>query len=284
MFFLPLFDDNPPSRRPLITWMIMMVCILVFLYQTGLENEPERIFIYSYGAIPALILGTEIRPDLFAALPSEATVITSVFMHGGWLHLGGNMLYLWIFGDNVEDAMGAVKFTIFYLLCGIAATLSHIVIDPSSITPLVGASGAIAGILASYLMLFPHAKVRTLVFIIVFVRWVSLPAIAVLMGWLLIQFLSAPTSLNGNAGGVAYFAHLGGFAAGFILTPFFKRRGMVIFPPRQGAENRKDVLVMDRKQIRNEFVKRYRHTRRDAQLKSSPNSVKEQKHRKGPWG
>ncbi len=284
MFFLPLFDDNPPSRRPLITWMIMMVCILVFLYQTGLENESERIFIYSYGAIPVLILGTEIRPDFFAALPSEATVITSVFMHGGWLHLGGNMLYLWIFGDNVEDAMGAVKFTIFYLLCGIAATLSHIVIDPSSITPLVGASGAIAGILASYLMLFPHAKVRTLVFIIVFVRWVSLPAIAVLMGWLLIQFLSAPTSLNGNAGGVAYFAHLGGFAAGFILTPFFKRRGMVIFPPRQGAENRKDVLVMDRKQIRNEFVKRYRHTRRDAQLKSSPNSVKEQKHRKGPWG
>ena len=165
-------------------------------------------------------------------------------MHGGLLHLGGNMLYLWIFGDNVEDSMGPVRFTLFYLACGVAATLTHIAIDPSSVTPLVGASGAIAGVLAAYLMLYPHAEVRVMIVILIFVRWASFPAVAVLAGWLIIQFLSAPASLSSDGGGVAYFAHIGGFVAGLILTPFMRLSGHPIFPAKEKETNESNRLTV----------------------------------------
>ena len=256
MFFLPLFDDNPTGRVPVITWSIMALCVAVFLFQLGLDEVSERRFLLSYGAIPALITGAELRPSAFAELPDLATLITSAFLHGGFLHLGGNMLYLWIFGDNVEDAMGAVKFTIFYIICGAAAVLAHTAIDPTSITPLVGASGAIAGVLGAYLMLYPHAQVRVLVVVLIFVRFISLPAVAVLAGWLLLQFIAAPASLSGESG-VAYFAHIGGFAAGLVLTPFFKNRDHAIFPAKASAPDRR-LKIINRHQIRNEFVGRYR--------------------------
>lgn len=284
MFFLPLFDNNPTSRTPVITRSIIVICGLVFLYQFGLTEQMERLFIFSYGAIPALITGAEIRPNYFFDIPDSATLLTSVFMHGGLLHLGGNMLYLWIFGDNVEDSMGPIKFTLFYLACGIAATFTHIAIDPSSVTPLVGASGAIAGVLAAYLMLHPHAEVRVIIVIIIFVRWASFPAVVVLAGWILIQFLSAPSSLAED-GGVAYFAHIGGFVAGLALTPFMRNKGHPLFPSKaeeahyyeykeddieenigddtehlakhdHKADNR--LKVLDRRQMKNAFVERYR--------------------------
>jgi membrane associated rhomboid family serine protease len=259
MFFLPLFDNNPTNRTPIITRAIIIACILVFLYQIGLTDRLERLFIFSYGAIPALITGAEIRPGYFSDIPDKATLFTSIFMHGGLLHLGGNMLYLWIFGDNVEDSMGPVRFTLFYLACGVAATLTHIAIDPSSVTPLVGASGAIAGVLAAYLMLYPHAEVRVMIVILIFVRWASFPAVAVLAGWLIIQFLSAPASLSSDGGGVAYFAHIGGFVAGLILTPFMRQSSHPIFPAKEKETRESDRLtVLNRQAIKNAFVERYR--------------------------
>ena len=270
MFFIPLFDDNPTGRVPVITWSIMALCVAVFLFQLGLDAESERRFLFSYGAIPALITGAVLRPPAFAEVPDWATLITSVFLHGGFLHLGGNMLYLWIFGDNVEDAMGAVKFTIFYIICGAAAVLAHTAIDPDSVTPLVGASGAIAGVLGAYLMLYPRAQVRVLVVILIFVRFISLPAVAVLAGWLLLQFIAAPASLSGNSG-VAYFAHIGGFAAGLVLTPFFKNRDHAIFPAKTSAPDRR-LKIINRHQIRNEFVGRYRPKRPPQHKKPHPPS------------
>ena len=270
MFFIPLFDDNPTGRVPVITWSLMALCVAVFLFQLGLDDESQRRFLFSYGAIPALITGAELRPSAFADLPDLATLVTSAFLHGGFLHLGGNMLYLWIFGDNVEEAMGAVKFTIFYIICGAVAVLAHTAIDPDSVTPLVGASGAIAGVLAAYLMLYPRAQVRVLVIILIFVRFISLPAVAVLAGWLLLQFLSAPAAFSGGSG-VAYFAHIGGFAAGLVLTPFFKNRDHAIFPAKEGAADRR-LKIMSRHQIRNEFVERYRPQRPPRHKKPSPRS------------
>ena len=267
MFFIPLFDDNPTGRVPVITWSLMALCVAVFLFQLGLDAEGERRFLFSYGAIPALITGAVLRPPAFAELPDWATLITSAFLHGGFLHLGGNMLYLWIFGDNVEDAMGAVKFTIFYIICGAAAVLAHTAIDPDSVMPLVGASGAIAGVLGAYLMLYPRAQVRVLVIILIFVRFISLPAVAVLAGWLLLQFIAAPASLSGESG-VAYFAHIGGFAAGLVLTPFFKNRDHAIFPAKESAPDRR-LKIINRQQIRNEFVGRYR-PKRPPQHKKPP--------------
>ena len=278
MFFLPLFDDNPTGRVPVMTWSIMVLCVAVFLFQLGLDAESERRFLFSYGAIPALITGAELRPSAFADLPSLATLVTSAFLHGGFLHLGGNMLYLWIFGDNVEDAMGAVKFTIFYIICGAAAVLAHVAIDPASLTPLVGASGAIAGVLGAYLMLYPHAQVRVLVVVLIFVRFISLPALAVLAGWLILQFLSAPASFSGGSG-VAYFAHIGGFAAGLVLTPFFKNRDHAIFPAEKVAEPEvRHLKIMSRQQIRNEFVERYRPKHKKPSRRDLPQVKRPPKH------
>ncbi len=295
MFFLPLFDDNPTGRVPIVTWILIAVCVAVFLFQLGLDERGERIFIFSYGAVPALITGSELRPPALAGLPDYATVVTSVFLHGGLLHLGGNMLYLWIFGDNVEDSMGPIKFIIFYLACGVAATMAHVAIAPDSVTPLVGASGAIAGVLAAYLMLYPHAHVRVLVIILIFIRFASFPAVAVLAAWLIIQFLSAPSAFDhAEGGGVAYFDHLGGFAAGVILTPFFKRRDQQIFPKKQPTQQQGElkapqnppINIMTRHQIKNEFVDRYRHRKPAPKPPSSRRdvpTVRKASRPKGPW-
>ena len=150
MFFLPIYDDNKPEAWPLVTWLLLAACLVVFFIQMAASPMDARLLMLQYATIPAVVTGESTLPADFAVSPPAASLITSVFMHGGWLHLGGNMLYLWIFGDNVEDKMGPIRFALFYLLCGAAASLAHVLVNPGDETPLVGASGAIAGVLAAY--------------------------------------------------------------------------------------------------------------------------------------
>lgn len=184
------------------------------------------LFVMEYALVPGELLGGNDLPPTIP-IPLWLTLITSIFMHGGIMHVLGNMLYLWIFGDNVEDAMGPVRFLLFYMLCGFAATFSQIVLAPTSTVPLLGASGAIAGVLAAYFMLFPHARVLTLVPIFFFLRLISIPAIFLLGFWFILQVISGTTSL-GTSGGVAWFAHIGGFIAGAILVFPFRRRDVPV--------------------------------------------------------
>ncbi|MGB1960758.1 MAG: rhomboid family intramembrane serine protease, partial [Candidatus Puniceispirillaceae bacterium] len=227
MFFLPLFDNNPTSRTPVISYLILVACIMVFLWQLKLSGYEERTAFLQFGIIPSVLLGNENLPASLAVVPNWATIFTSMFLHGGFMHLAGNMLYLWIFSDNVEDAMGPFRFIGFYALCGVGAGLSQAVIDPSSNIPIIGASGGIAGILGAYILLHPRATVRVFMLILVFVRIISLPAWLVLGVWIAGQFVAAPAGLS-DGGGVAYFAHIGGFVTGMILIPFFKRREVAL--------------------------------------------------------
>lgn len=160
---IPLHDDNPTEITPFVTIAFIAGCILVFLNQVSLSNQMGELFVYKYGAIPAVVFGYAELPAEFVALPAYWTLVSSMFLHGGWMHLIGNMLYLWIFGNNIEDVMGHVKFIVFYMACGILAALSHALIDTNSTVPMVGASGAISGVLGAYLLLFPRAQVLVLI-------------------------------------------------------------------------------------------------------------------------
>jgi membrane associated rhomboid family serine protease len=212
--FLPLKDSNPLKVIPyqLVTVAIIVLCVAVFLWQSALPERAAEAVAWSYGVIPA-----------------EATVVTSMFLHAGWLHLGGNMLYLWVFGDNVEDSMGHARFAIFYLLCGVAAVLTHGLIDPLSTSPLIGASGAISGVLGAYLMLHPKVRVVALVMFKIPLP-LPLPAYVVLGGWILLQFLNVYTGgAAPDAGGTAWWAHIGGFVAGALLIVPLRRKGLPLF-------------------------------------------------------
>jgi membrane associated rhomboid family serine protease len=219
---IPLRDDNPSSSRPLVTYLIIATCAAVFLYMLSLgsERQLER-FVFQYGAIPGEVTGRG-----GATVTEEyPTLITSMFLHGGWFHLVGNMLYLWIFGDNVEDLMGHVGFLIFYLLTGVAAVLTHILLSPNSSVPLIGASGAIAGVLGAYLVLFPRARILSLIPFGFFSRFVHVPAIYFLPIWFVLQLLSGLGSIGAEeSAGVAWWAHVGGFVAGILLVFVFARR------------------------------------------------------------
>jgi membrane associated rhomboid family serine protease len=225
---LPLNDDNPIHSTPVATVTFIIACCMVFLYQGSLLSSRGEIFIYLYGAIPAVLFGQAALPPEVMAIPAAATVLTSMFLHGSWMHLIGNMLYLWIFGNNIEDVMGSVKFVIFYLLCGAIAALSHALTDPISTVPMVGASGAISGVLGAYLLLFPHARVLLFAPLI---GTTYVPAGIVLGFWFVMQILSGGASLGSQGGGVAFFAHIGGFVAGMILIGFFKRPDVRYFAP-----------------------------------------------------
>ena len=226
---IPLQDDNPSERSPVITIGFIAICVFVFFYQASLPPQPGEMFVFQYGAIPAILFGqADLPPTIAVGIPAYATVITSMFLHGGWMHLIGNMLYLWIFGDNVEDVMGHVRFVVFYLTCGILAALSHALTDPTSTIPMVGASGAISGVLGAYLLLFPHAHV------LVFLPGIGMTRVAagiVLGMWFVMQLLSGGMSIGGPGGGVAFFAHIGGFVAGMALIGFFKRPEVRFFSP-----------------------------------------------------
>lgn len=226
---IPLHDDNPTSITPIISVLFIIACSLVYFWEASLGSQYEQA-IYSLGVIPAALIGSSSLPEEIAMIPAWLTVFTSMFMHGGLMHLGGNMLYLWIFGNNVEDAMGHVKFVLFYMLCGIAAVFAQVMANPNSTIPMVGASGAISGVLGAYLLLYPHARVLVLVPLGVFSRTIRISALYVLALWFGLQLFSSLGS-GSQQGGVAFAAHIGGFIAGMLLIPYFRDRKFPIYLP-----------------------------------------------------
>jgi membrane associated rhomboid family serine protease len=220
---IPLHDDVPTVTTPVVTVGLILACTVAFLWQQTLPDERQVEILFQLGVVPAALFGHARLPPGLALVAPEWTILTSMFLHGGWLHIIGNMLYLWIFGNNVEDAMGHVRFVIFYLLCGTAAALVQSWQDPSSRIPMIGASGAIAGVLGAYLVLHPRARVLVLIPLGFFSQVVRIPALIVLGLWFVMQFVfGAMTPLTD--GGVAYWAHVGGFVAGLVLVLPFRRR------------------------------------------------------------
>jgi rhomboid family protein len=245
MLALPLYDDNPTTRLPVITGGLIAACSVVFLWQLGLDETASENATYAYGMVPAVLFGYSELPESLHVVPPVVMLITSMFLHGGWLHLLGNMLYLWIFGKGVEAALGAPRFLVFYLLCGVAAGLAQAFTDPAAEVPMIGASGAIAGMLGAYLVLHPRANVHVLIWIIIFVRIITLPAVILLGIWFALQLLSA-LSMDPGEPGVAFWAHVGGFMVGSALVLVMRRPGVVLMqarrtpsfvvaPPRSGA-------------------------------------------------
>jgi len=218
----PIWDDTPTKKFPLITVILIALNSMIFLYQVSL-GERFNEFIYSMGLLPFEIThNIDILPT--GPSPIYLTIFSSMFMHGSVVHLLGNMLFLWIFGNNVEDYLGRKKFLFFYLICGISAAFTQILFNSDSTVPMVGASGAIAGVLGAYMVLYPRAKITTVIIIIFFIRLIKLPAIVVLGFWIVYQFLYGISSLAATTGegGVAWFAHIGGFICGIILIKLFK--------------------------------------------------------------
>ncbi|MCG3203059.1 MAG: hypothetical protein NFCOHLIN_02977 [Gammaproteobacteria bacterium] len=232
---IPLHDDNPTRIQPVVTMMTIALCALVFLWQMSLGGEGGQRVVYSLGVIPAVLFDRAELPVELALVPAEATVFTSMFLHGGFMHLAGNMLYLWIFGNNVEDSMGHVRFAVFYLLCGVVAAVGQAWMHPDSQIPMIGASGAISGVLGAYLLLYPHARVLTVVPLGFYAQMIRLPALIVLGFWFVMQIFSSAMAGGGEKGGVAWFAHVGGFIAGMMLIPVFKHRDVPLFHPAQPA-------------------------------------------------
>lgn len=218
---IPLRDINPTNRFAIITVTLIILNIAVFVYELTLGKMGGEAFLASFALVPKRLFS----PDAMTGgtVPVTATLVTSLFMHGGLLHIGGNMLYLWIFGNNVEDATGRARFFVFYVLCGILAATAHAFMNRSSLTPMIGASGAVSGVLGAYLLLYPRARVVMLVLFGFYIRTIEVPAMIVLGFWFALQSLSA--LLSGGAGqGVAWYAHIAGFVAGMLLIGLFKRR------------------------------------------------------------
>jgi membrane associated rhomboid family serine protease len=227
---IPLKDDTPAARKPYATLSLIVACCAVFLWQRTLEPQAGRRAVMALGAIPAVLLTDARLPPDLEWVPRYATLVSYMFLHGGWLHLLGNMLYLWIYGDNVEDCMGHVRYLGFYFLCGIAAIFAQGLADPHSAYPIIGASGAISGVLGAYLLLFPRAKVLTLVLLPFFFTTLRLPAMLLLLLWFAVQLLS-DLAIHDAGSGVAFRAHIGGFLAGMVLVPLVKRRDVPLFAP-----------------------------------------------------
>ncbi|MDR7523127.1 MAG: rhomboid family intramembrane serine protease [Armatimonadota bacterium] len=215
---IPLRDSTRSYSRPVVVYAVIAACVGAFLYTQGLRPDQAAAVYTTYGAVPSAVVAGP-YPDAGLGL------ITSMFLHGNWVHLGGNMLYLWVFGDNVEDAMGHGSFLVFYLAAGVLAALAHVATQPTSTVPLIGASGAIAGVLGAYLVLYPRARILSLVFFGIFIRFVELPAALVLGLWFLLQLAEGLWALGAPAVTmVAWWAHVGGFIAGAVLVPIFVRR------------------------------------------------------------
>ena len=216
----PLRDDRPTYTAPVVTTLLIAACALVFFFELSLDEYSRDYFITSYGLIPA-------HMRVF-------TLVSSMFLHGGWSHIIGNMLFLWAFGKSLEDAMGHTRFLAFYMICGVAAGVTHVLLNPYTTLPTVGASGAIAGVMGAYLVKFPRARIHTLIFLFIFVTTTDIPAAFILLYWFVAQLFSeygSITSTQVASGGVAYAAHIGGFIVGMILvhfvgvrTRFFPRR------------------------------------------------------------
>jgi membrane associated rhomboid family serine protease len=224
---IPISDDNPARRPAVVSWAIIMLCVVVYLWERSLGSE-FNVALAALGFVPASYFSGQpiINGDIL--VPPKLTILTSMFLHGGILHLAGNMLYLWIFGNNVEDAFGHLRFLLFYLLCGAAAALAMAYIDPGSRVPMIGASGAISGVLAAYVMLYPRARVTVIVPLGIILWPFSIAAMWVVGFWFLMQLISAGFADPGQAG-TAWWAHVGGFAIGLLLTPLLKPHGIPLF-------------------------------------------------------
>jgi membrane associated rhomboid family serine protease len=229
IFALPLYDDNPIREAPVVTWGLIGMCIGAWLWQLG--NDPQ-VVAYQFGMIPAVLFGGREVPYGLAAIPPWATIFTSMFLHGGWLHLGSNMLFLWIFGNNVEDLLGRARFLLLYLSSGVAAALVQAISAKHSLVPMVGASGAVAGVLGAYLVTYPRANVHVFVWIVLFFWIVTVPAWLLLGFWFAMQLFSG--LLAGTAEpGVAFWAHVGGFAAGILLFLLIRSRRVPLLQPQR---------------------------------------------------
>ena len=224
MAILPISDKNPLRRIHVayVTWALIAGCIIVFLFQLGFSERAEFIFVHTFGAIPSAVFGFIQTPSEF---PAWATLLTHMFLHGGFMHLAGNMLFLWVLGDNVEDALGHGRYLVFYGVCGVLAALAHGVTDINSEIPMIGASGAISGVIGAYLVLHPKTPIKTLVGVFI----VELPAGIVLGIWIAFQFSSAFTAAGGVGGDVAWWAHIGGLVAGLALVVPMRRKGVTLF-------------------------------------------------------
>ena len=215
--FIPLKDDNPTDKIPFVTIVIIVINAVVYIYEFSLGPGLEM-FVYRMGAIP-YELTHFIDAEPLSPVPVHLTLATSLFLHGDVFHILGNILYFWIFGNNIECALGHFRFIIFYMLCGLAASILHIALNVNSTMPMVGASGAIAGILGGYIVLYPRARVLVFIWLIIFIRTIWVPSFVVLGLWFIGQIYSAGLGV----GGVAWFAHIGGFVAGFLLIRVFEK-------------------------------------------------------------
>jgi membrane associated rhomboid family serine protease len=225
---IPLKDNIPSGTVPVVNVSLIVVNIIVFFFEVSLGRSLNS-FILHFGFVPARFF-TLLSSEHFNPVVTLLPLVTSLFLHGGWLHVGGNMLYLWIFGDNVEDVLGHLRYLFFYLLCGIGASVTHLITNAASAVPTVGASGAIAGVMGAYFVLFPRARVVTLIFLFVFIQFIEIPALYFLAFWFLLQLVSGSFSLGSSqalSGGVAFWAHVGGFVWGIIFLFLLRkeRRG-----------------------------------------------------------
>jgi membrane associated rhomboid family serine protease len=229
IFALPLYDDNPIREPPVVTYGLIGMCIGAWLWQLG---QPEEAVAYRFGMIPAVLFGYRELPPGLGAIPPWATIFTSMFLHGGWFHLGGNMLFLWIFGNNVEDLLGRARFILLYLSSGAAAALVQALSAKHAMIPMVGASGAVAGVLGAYLITYPRANVHCFVWIVVFFWVVTVPAWILLGFWFGMQLFSGVTT-GPESPGVAFWAHVGGFVAGIMLFLLLRTRRVPLLQPQR---------------------------------------------------
>ncbi|MEX2123494.1 MAG: rhomboid family intramembrane serine protease [Woeseia sp.] len=238
----PIRDENPQLTIPLVTCAIIGLNVVAWLLLQGLGSEPALTqSVCQLGLIPGDLLGTidrvQIPADFPCSIDGESnwlTLLTSMFMHGSWMHIIGNMWFMWIFGGNVEDSMGHVRFAVFYVLCGLAAAAAQIFANAASPIPMVGASGAIGGVMGAYIVLYPRVHVHMLLFLGFYITTFAMPAIWMLGYWIVVQFLSGLTSIGSGGGGVAFWAHVGGFAAGAVLILLFKNESMLERHPYHG--------------------------------------------------
>ncbi len=231
----PLYDENPTVRRAYAVVLIIATNALVWVFVQGLGEERALAeSLCRFGLVPGDLLGhiapgTRVRVSetlacRFDASPDPFTLLSSMFMHGGWFHIAGNLWFLWVFGDNVEDAMGPLRFGVFYVLCGLAAAAAQILSNPASPVPMVGASGAIGGVMGAYALLYPRAHVHTLIFLGFYITTVAVPAFVMLGYWFALQVIGGLPAIGSASGGVAFWAHVGGFVAGVVLVHLFTRR------------------------------------------------------------
>ena len=213
---IPLSDDNPTHSKPYVTIALITLCCLLFVWQLTLGSNGGKA-IFALGVIPTSLLQDTPLPTNLRWVSPELTLLTSMFLHGGFMHLAGNMLYLWIFGDNIEDILGKPVFLLFYFICGIVAALSQALPNPSSQIPMIGASGAISGVLGAYVVFFPKKKIKVAIPFGFFLQILRLPAYVVLIFWFILQLINGANA--GSGGGIAFGAHIGGFVAGLVLAP-----------------------------------------------------------------